>query len=925
MGNAQMDFDRGVNPLDADTSPKPHAIAVPNRTDTSNATKLMILQTLNKRGYYFNTQIKTQNISPQEIATTFLTTQEITQSLSDTFNWIMGDVKVEAPTLPIGEGLYYLVALHRYQDAIRIVTSDAERCWNIKKTTRPAATKEAEEGTDNGTDSKEDEEEEGNGNGTDLACPALELYPLLLMACKAPGSLHEIMENPRLTTPFNNPIDTLDTTATTVAFTKEIDRLPSVVAVPCLLQDHTGTAFSSLQVQLVENPRRSFVNAVLNTYNHTLNELTEALELAAFSGRWDLAILLVKAITTAFNQPVETTPPATPEDSPSSEEAAPSPPPVALPVKFDGNDKQHLRKVLAMACGGLKNYRSELIKSTQPTTVLNQDDINVTALVHAELRIKCFDMIMLASSFNSVTSNLNVSDETSNLPPLYHAIKSNDTRMLSKLLEAGSIDLYNKTCNQHLPPCLYIGAFYGNEAVLQLLIPWFNNAAPTTTTRDGTTPAVLTASMTWGTTNKTPLQIAMEKMHPKNILMMLGKEERDRIVADKERLKQEKLDKEERAEQERLDQERLEQERLEQEERDRIAAELERLKPPSKVPHHGEEHDILVRRLVVQLNTEKEAIKFCDNVLQHKKKNGTTSKSKRILVVEDDVVLTFVDDNGAILRSKEFLSNTISDVKRKGNVITFKAPEKGESKSKKRTFEADNDLEGDELEDSLKHCIDWAAHHVMLENERSTMVEEVNEEEGTKAATEDATEEVMKDAEEANDEATEEKVQEEDAKEGGTEKGKDEEEEMVKDAEEANDEAAEKVKEEGANEASTEEAKEETVKDAEEANKKETEKVVEEGAKEAVTEEAVTEEAVTEKAVTEEAVTGEAVTEEEATVQDTGSEEIVNDGNAKSAASSATAQVYDLEEDSNDDDDDESAKEQGAKQNAGATLTEKAN
>ena len=72
-------------------------------------------------------------------------------------------------------------------------------------------------------------------------------------------------------------------------------------------------------------------------------------------------------------------------------------------------------------------------------------------------------------------------------------------------------------------------------------------------------------------------------------------------------------------------------------------------------------------------------------------------------------------------------------------------------------------------------------------------------------------------------------------------------------------------------------------------------------------------------------MTGEAVTGEEATVQDTGSEEIVNDGNAKGAASSATAQVYDLEEDSNDDDDDESAKEQGAKQDAGATLTEKTN
>ena len=52
---------------------------------------------------------------------------------------------------------------------------------------------------------------------------------------------------------------------------------------------------------------------------------------------------------------------------------------------------------------------------------------------------------------------------------------------------------------------------------------------------------------------------------------------------------------------------------------------------------------------------KKQDIKFCDKVIQCKMKKNGEEKNERILVVEDDVIITFVQEgNDPIKKSKEY-------------------------------------------------------------------------------------------------------------------------------------------------------------------------------------------------------------------------------------------------------------------------------
>ena len=54
---------------------------------------------------------------------------------------------------------------------------------------------------------------------------------------------------------------------------------------------------------------------------------------------------------------------------------------------------------------------------------------------------------------------------------------------------------------------------------------------------------------------------------------------------------------------------------------------------------------------------KKQDIKFCDKVIQCKMKKNGEEKNERILVVEDDVIITFVQEgNDPIKKSKQYSS-----------------------------------------------------------------------------------------------------------------------------------------------------------------------------------------------------------------------------------------------------------------------------
>lgn len=112
-------------------------------------------------------------------------------------------------------------------------------------------------------------------------------------------------------------------------------------------------------------------------------------------------------------------------------------------------------------------------------------------------------------------------------------------------------------------------------------------------------------------------------------------------------------------------------------------------------------HEALMLRLCAQLHIKKEQIAFCANVMQHKMKKNKLKRNKRILVAQNNTLLTFVEDPSTLIvaLSKTFLSGTICAVNQSCdneiNIVSFKAAVKNmdgtSSAVKKFKFETISD------------------------------------------------------------------------------------------------------------------------------------------------------------------------------------------------------------------------------------------
>jgi hypothetical protein len=124
------------------------------------------------------------------------------------------------------------------------------------------------------------------------------------------------------------------------------------------------------------------------------------------------------------------------------------------------------------------------------------------------------------------------------------------------------------------------------------------------------------------------------------------------------------------------------------------------------------QHATLVNKLCRILKKTPKDIKFCNQVQSIKSKNKKLKKSPRILVVEDEVIITFVEDtdSGVVKKSKQFASKTIEKLKMTENVVSFDATmcnDVGDlsNKIKSLKFETDDAIH---LNGALQHCIDVA-------------------------------------------------------------------------------------------------------------------------------------------------------------------------------------------------------------------------
>ena len=680
MGNAQYDFQKGVDPLNENTKMTKYSISLPNDSKVDTM-KNLLKKTLHKDGTFFNQNISTQIISNNDEATTFLTSKEIGEAFLNTFNWVMGDVKAELSMFPVSEGLYYLIALNHFEDAKRVVDSDFERVWNIKSS-RIIEKKVISE-----------------------------YYPFLKMVCKAPGTSKEIIAKK---SPASKKLK---------EYIQKMEKYHALnESNDHIVQQQIGTKFDDLpslitfelneeviNVELVGNSRRLFVISLIQQYNHSLHELTEALELTCFSCRFDLSIIIIKAITSLFRSNVEAIKAAklaviaakkdaaaAIEKAAREEKQPPTPPPLPkIPEKvfYNDEDQEILHNCIAMICGKYGNDNSDDEKKEEKKEEEeknNEEEQLRTIKLKEELRFHCFHMLMNSTCFKCI--DVNRSEKETNVPPLYHAVTSDDIRMIQLLLNMNTIDLYNSDTNQHLPPIIYTATYCGNEEVLQLLIPLYNS---TTRNVKDNVGHILMKDIKWGQKNKTPLNIAEEKKLSAKILTMLGKPDPP---------KPKPLPKPP--------------------------------KPPKpRIPYHGKEHKLLVDRLIFILKTDKKSIKFCDDVFQMKKKNGKWKKDSRILVVEDEILITLVKNaDKSISKSKEFATSTLSSVERdEKNIITFKAAEnKDIDKIKIRKFDCVNDLEADELYHSLLHCMKYTEHQMYLKSQKKQEKKKEEEEEEEK-------------------------------------------------------------------------------------------------------------------------------------------------------------------------------------------------
>ena len=519
MGNLQdmqhhlVQYESGIDPLDPTQTESSYRKPLPTTTTLSpeKLKEMAIRRTLNANRFH-NREVKEQIISPPDQAVTMVTAKEISEAISNSFNWFMGDVKNEKPMMDPNEGLYYLTALQDFAAAERLVRHDSNQTFNMTNTTVTTQNPDSE---------------------TKESITTIQKIqtPLLAMACKsATGTLNEITFNPRLFT------KSIDPNQNEVNMLKTLETLPCTLVIQDTDNDNKN---ASIRVKLDNNPRLSFVTAVLETYEHTLNELTSSLKLVSFAGRWDISIVIFKEIIqlTTYGtcpskkkQEPDLKSPENPENV-ENEAGIEEEEPVDEPPTLNNLDRENLQKVVTMICG---NHHQSFFETKNKTS--NSDH----CLIHNELRMQCFDLFASVTLFQPFLENIQNSGSTSNLPPLYQAFKTNDEFLLRRLFSKNTngsnmtpIDFENQTTNLQMPPVLFY-AIKLNSPQIQFLLEQYmkkDNGSMKKNTKKTTTKRVYQTKKGEYRlykpddicfNNKTPLAIAIEYKHT-HLEEMLGK------------------------------------------------------------------------------------------------------------------------------------------------------------------------------------------------------------------------------------------------------------------------------------------------------------------------------------------------------------------------------------------------------------------
>ena len=525
MGNLQdmqhhlVQYESGIDPLDPTQTESSYRKPLPTTTTLSpeKLKEISIRRTLNHSRFH-NRDVKEQIISPPDQAVTMVTAKEISEAISNSFNWFMGDVKNEEPMMDPNEGLYYLTALQDFAAAERLVRHDSNQTFNMTNTTVTTQNPDSE---------------------TKESITTIQKIqtPLLAMACKsATGTLNEITFNPRLFT------KSIDPNQNEVNMLKTLETLPCTLVIQDTDNDNKN---ASIRVKLDNNPRLSFVTAVLQTYEHTLNELTSSLKLVSFAGRWDISIVIFKEIIqlTTYGtcpskkkQEPDLKSPENPENV-ENEAGIEEEEPVDEPPTLNNLDRENLQKVVTMICG---NHHQSFFETKNKTSNSDHWLIRDHWLIHNELRMQCFDLFASVTLFQPFLENILNSGSTSNLPPLYQAFKTNDEFLLRRLFSKNTngsnmtpIDFENQTTNLQMPPVLFY-AIKLNSPQIQFLLEQYmkkDNGSMKKNTKKTTTKRVYQTKKGEYRlykpddicfNNKTPLAIAIEYKHT-HLEEMLGK------------------------------------------------------------------------------------------------------------------------------------------------------------------------------------------------------------------------------------------------------------------------------------------------------------------------------------------------------------------------------------------------------------------
>ena len=525
MGNLQdmqhhlVQYESGIDPLDPTQTESSYRKPLPTTTTLSpeKLKEMAIRRTLNANRFH-NREVKEQIISPPDQAVTMVTAKEISEAISNSFNWFMGDVKNEEPMMDPNEGLYYLTALQDFAAAERLVRHDSNQTFNMTNTTVTTQNPDSE---------------------TKESITTIQKIqtPLLAMACKsATGTLNEITFNPRLFT------KSIDPNQNEVNMLKTLETLPCTLVIQDTDNDNKN---ASIRVKLDNNPRLSFVTAVLQTYEHTLNELTSSLKLVSFAGRWDISIVIFKEIIqlTTYGtcpskkkQEPDLKSPENPENV-ENEAGIEEEEPVDEPPTLNNLDRENLQKVVTMICG---NHHQSFFETKNKTSNSDHWLIRDHWLIHNELRMQCFDLFASVTLFQPFLENILNSGSTSNLPPLYQAFKTNDEFLLRRLFSKNTngsnmtpIDFENQTTNLQMPPVLFY-AIKLNSPQIQFLLEQYmkkDNGSMKKNTKKTTTKRVYQTKKGEYRlykpddicfNNKTPLAIAIEYKHT-HLEEMLGK------------------------------------------------------------------------------------------------------------------------------------------------------------------------------------------------------------------------------------------------------------------------------------------------------------------------------------------------------------------------------------------------------------------